>query len=205
MRELCIFGSSRGLTCNRTCICGILRTYYAIYVYYYTYDITWYAFYGWVWTNLEADLAVICASAPALKIFFKRYFTTAVDNSAYLSYGRARTPGLGYGKRSRGTTTSGSKGGSGTWGTAPVPLLQIHVKKGMDIIVEDRERRVSRGSDSSTRNLTALPVQSPNERPNTANPLTEGCRTLCEATRPITYNSRGGQATTDIEMHIDGK
>ncbi|KAF2466473.1 uncharacterized protein BDR25DRAFT_269074, partial [Lindgomyces ingoldianus] len=56
-----------------TCVCGVMRTYYAIYVYYYTYDITWIAHHGWIWTALEADLGVICASAPALKVFFRRY------------------------------------------------------------------------------------------------------------------------------------
>ena len=33
-----------------------MRTYYAIYVYFFTYDITWYAYYGWVWTAIESDL-----------------------------------------------------------------------------------------------------------------------------------------------------
>ncbi|KZM24673.1 hypothetical protein ST47_g4191 [Ascochyta rabiei] len=76
-----------------TCICGILRTYFATYVYYYTYDITWYAYYGWIWTALEADLAVICASAPALKMFFRRYFNMKTSRSDYaVSGGRTEVP-----------------------------------------------------------------------------------------------------------------
>ncbi|KAH7357490.1 hypothetical protein BKA66DRAFT_500989, partial [Pyrenochaeta sp. MPI-SDFR-AT-0127] len=64
-----------------TCVCGIMRTYYAIYIYYCTYDITWYAFYAWIWTALEADLGIMCASAPALKVFFRRYFSLPTNRS----------------------------------------------------------------------------------------------------------------------------
>jgi hypothetical protein len=32
---------------------------------------TWGSYRGWIWFALESHLAVICASAPALKIFFK--------------------------------------------------------------------------------------------------------------------------------------
>ncbi|KAH9870066.1 hypothetical protein J1614_006988, partial [Plenodomus biglobosus] len=74
-----------------TTVCGILRTYYATYVYYYTYDITWYAYYGWVWTVLEAQLGVICASAPALKVFFQRYFKLQSSRLGYTTTGSRHT------------------------------------------------------------------------------------------------------------------
>jgi hypothetical protein len=32
---------------------------------------TWGSYRGWIWFAIESHLAVICASAPALKIFFK--------------------------------------------------------------------------------------------------------------------------------------
>jgi hypothetical protein len=53
------------------CICGILRIYYIDRLYYKTYDTTWEAQPAWLWLIVEANLAVICASAPALKVFFK--------------------------------------------------------------------------------------------------------------------------------------
>ncbi|KAF2837819.1 integral membrane protein, partial [Patellaria atrata CBS 101060] len=53
-----------------TCIAGALRMYYIHRVYYETYDITWAAEEGWLWTMIESHLGIICASAPALKIFF---------------------------------------------------------------------------------------------------------------------------------------
>jgi hypothetical protein len=38
-----------------------------------TYDVTWESQPIWILTGIEANLAIICASAPALKVFFERY------------------------------------------------------------------------------------------------------------------------------------
>lgn len=35
---------------------------------------TWESYWAWVWLVVEANFAVICASAPALKTFFKHTF-----------------------------------------------------------------------------------------------------------------------------------
>jgi hypothetical protein len=132
--------------------------YYAIEVYYGSYDITWVAFNGWVWTTLEADLAVICASAPALKVFFLRYFNLSSANRSY-GYSNAkgrkkstfgsRPPGQSSGSKTGGA----SKGGSVSWETQDVPLDRIKVSRKTDITVQDRRR----SSDASTNNLTAIP------------------------------------------------
>lgn len=159
-----------------------MRSYYAIYVYYYTYDITWFAYYGWIWTALEADLAVICASAPALKIFFNRYFNSSTDNRGKSSYQRGSTP------QYRIATSSGNPGEisnieSRRWDSAPVPLFSIKVSTGMDITIEDRDETRSQKSDSSTRCLTALPPLSSINKSYPSH-WVEGCRTMCEALRP---------------------
>lgn len=119
-----IFGA--GVLC---CLCGVMRTYYAIYVYYYTYDITWWAHDGWVWTALEAQLGIICASAPALKVFLRRYFNHPIKGST---------------RRSRKATI--------------VPLNSIKVSTSHYVTIQKREDVMSNGSHSSTRNLTALPA-----------------------------------------------
>ncbi|KAK8172583.1 hypothetical protein BKA80DRAFT_196634, partial [Phyllosticta citrichinensis] len=49
------------------CVTGILRIYYIRLLFYTTYDITWAAQPCWLWTAVEAELAIVCASAPALK------------------------------------------------------------------------------------------------------------------------------------------
>jgi hypothetical protein len=49
----------------------VLRITETIPIYTETYDMTWESYRGWIWFAIEAHLAVICASAPALKIFFK--------------------------------------------------------------------------------------------------------------------------------------
>jgi hypothetical protein len=53
------------------CVCGVLRIVETIPIYTTTYDMTWESYRGWIWFAIESHLAVICASAPALKIFFK--------------------------------------------------------------------------------------------------------------------------------------
>ncbi|KAE9973881.1 hypothetical protein EG328_004167 [Venturia inaequalis] len=55
-------------------ICGILRLIFIIKIYFRTYDMTWESYWAWIWLVVEANFAVICASAPALKTFFKHTF-----------------------------------------------------------------------------------------------------------------------------------
>jgi hypothetical protein len=122
-----------------------------------TYDITWYAYYGWIWTALEADFGMICASAPALKVFFKRYFSVSSVSGAY---GSTNTPiPL---SRSRGKPISlpsshsanashvepNSRHGS-------VPVNGIKVSQELDVHVEEWE---SQTSFTSTRELTTVPA-----------------------------------------------
>lgn len=139
-----------------------MRAYYAIYVYYYTYDITWYAWYGWIWTALEAQLGVMCACAPALKGFFKRYFSLSTVRSRGYGYGTGqqnssgkRPPG--YGKLSPGNSLATSSNAEGSrWEPEHVPMNRIQVSTTTNI-KEHKDDRVSVGSASSTQNLTALP------------------------------------------------
>jgi hypothetical protein len=60
------------LTFYSICVCGVLRIVSTVPIYYETYDMTWFAYEGWIWFAVECHLAVICASAPALKIIVKR-------------------------------------------------------------------------------------------------------------------------------------
>ncbi|KAF2642029.1 hypothetical protein P280DRAFT_290946 [Massarina eburnea CBS 473.64] len=163
-----------------TCVCGVMRTYFAIYVYYATYDTTWYAYYGWIWTSVEADLGVVCASAPALKFFFCRYFQ--INRTGYGSTGLLRSD---YGKQTT-TYVNGSPGNSlKTFDTSTLehgkggamPLDRIQVRTGMNVVVEDREDATSQVSDSSLRNLTILPL--PSLSSNDRWPRW-GSRTTCE-------------------------
>ena len=65
---------------------------------------------------------------------------------------------------------------------ADVPLDGIKVSQGLDIHVEERDDG-SQKSDTSTKNLTALPMPS---QPgwNGRNDWAEGCRTVCAALTP---------------------
>ncbi|KAF2008119.1 hypothetical protein P154DRAFT_419755, partial [Amniculicola lignicola CBS 123094] len=50
---------------------GCLRSYYGWIVFFQTYDVTWYGWDNTLWTMLELHVGVMCANAPALKVFFK--------------------------------------------------------------------------------------------------------------------------------------
>jgi hypothetical protein len=55
----------------------MVRIYYTYVLFYTTFDHTWIANRIWLWVGLEAHLGVICASAPALKAYFRKYFGSA--------------------------------------------------------------------------------------------------------------------------------
>lgn len=168
------------------------------------YDITWYAYYGWIWTALEADLAVICASAPALKIFFRRYFNMSTSRSGYghSGYGKASsgtgsTPApLSSTAKPRGKMSSHSTSqieAGGAYDTE-VPMHGIKVSQGLDVRIHERDD-MSQKSFGSTRNLTALPMPQETGWQGT-NQWIQGCRTVCAALRP---SSRGSSQTRSRE------
>jgi hypothetical protein len=51
---------------------GSVRTYYFDHLWH-TYDLTYAGFNVIVWAQLELQLSLVCASAPALRVFFRRY------------------------------------------------------------------------------------------------------------------------------------
>jgi rhodopsin domain-containing protein len=59
------------------CICAIIRFEFLFRTFYRTYDAPWAVAWAWFWTGFEVHVAAICASAPALKVFFKRYLNIA--------------------------------------------------------------------------------------------------------------------------------
>jgi hypothetical protein len=124
-----------------------MRTYYSIYIYYGTYDITWYAFYAWIWTALEANLGVICASAPALKVFFRRYFNVPTN-----LHGNSGTAGNnGWWKRTGNAHQDMGRNAD------VVPLDCIKIGSRPHVTIECGDETMSQASDTSTKNLTALP------------------------------------------------
>jgi len=73
---------------------GAVRTYYFDHLWH-TYDLTYAGFDVLVWAQLELQLSLICASAPALRVFFRRYLANPL---------RALSSG-----RSNGNSTHGSR------------------------------------------------------------------------------------------------
>ncbi|GME42048.1 hypothetical protein GTA08_BOTSDO06142 [Neofusicoccum parvum] len=75
------------------CVTGILRIIYIHALFYTTYDVPWAAGPVWTWTAVEAHMAIICASAPGLKLFFRKMLAAT-----------------GYATGSRGTYRKGTRG-----------------------------------------------------------------------------------------------
>ena len=85
------FYSDLRLTSVSLCVAGILRFIYTYQLFFDTYDVTWVEYKVALWTVVEANIAVVCASAPALKVFFKEYFKANTIEPKRLSYIYRRT------------------------------------------------------------------------------------------------------------------
>ncbi|KAF3491562.1 uncharacterized protein GIQ15_01079 [Arthroderma uncinatum] len=57
-----------------SCVAGCIKSYYMYQTLVGTYDVTWEGYKVWVWTDLETNLAVICASVPVLRPLAQKYF-----------------------------------------------------------------------------------------------------------------------------------
>lgn len=86
---------------------GIIRAYFINHLINNTYDNTWYLWKFWIWTFVELYLAIIAASAPALKPFFRRFLVEPIASRRAASSGYAR-----------GRKTSSSKGQHQLWSNA---------------------------------------------------------------------------------------
>ncbi|KAK7531182.1 hypothetical protein IWX46DRAFT_371515 [Phyllosticta citricarpa] len=146
------------------CVTGILRIYYIRLLFYTTYDITWAAQPCWLWTAVEAELAIVCASAPALKPFFGRILhasgITAIGGSGSnnSAVGR-RTPNFGGGAKSPRKkmmgSTSFSLGDSNDASIADRSMSPSLKKQPRDF---EMEQLAKHGTDVS---ITTLPPYSP--------------------------------------------
>jgi hypothetical protein len=71
-------------------VAGILRTFFVNYVMNETYDQTWWYYDAILWVSIEFHIALICASAPALKPFVKKFLAEPVTQGS-LSQNRRRS------------------------------------------------------------------------------------------------------------------
>ncbi|KXH31597.1 hypothetical protein CSAL01_04594 [Colletotrichum salicis] len=76
-------------------VAGIMRTYWAHFVEKETYDVTWDGFELWIWTALEANLAVVCGCVPVLRRLLPS-MSGSKDSNVSES---AAPPTIGSGKR----------------------------------------------------------------------------------------------------------
>jgi hypothetical protein len=141
------------------CITGILRVYY-IHVsasrcvknlrhsanckkklFYRTYDVTWFCEPVWAWTAVEAHVAIICASAPALKVFFKQYLNvTALSSSLQNSWRQREYHRKGYTADKSftgfGTNSSAAKSGKSGSRSTETDIELGGMKGGIEVTQE---------------------------------------------------------------------
>ncbi|KAL5329298.1 hypothetical protein ACEPPN_002809 [Leptodophora sp. 'Broadleaf-Isolate-01'] len=97
-RRLALIGifSTGGVAILASCL-----RFYALHVYAVTKDPSYDAIYILLWSQIEVNLAIISASAPALRPLFKKTFAGSSDRSKYGA-------GFGYGQRSQLGDTRGA-------------------------------------------------------------------------------------------------
>lgn len=120
------------------CFCGIMRVAYMYRVYYQTYDTTWEALPVWCWTLVETHCAIICASAPALKLFVRRVLQSTHGESSQ-SGARAR---LGYDNVGSGRAGGTHPSAASKDGAAGIYMEDMRAYK------EARARAEQAGQDS---------------------------------------------------------
>ncbi|KAI9763863.1 MAG: hypothetical protein M1840_009047 [Geoglossum simile] len=90
----CIF-----LTGSLACVAGLIRIYYTHTILNVTFDVTWFGYILWVYIAVEVDVAMICASAPALKPLVKLYTDPSSRGSNSRHNGRGGDAETGNGIR----------------------------------------------------------------------------------------------------------
>ena len=78
----------------------IIRTFYS------SYDLTWSTMEVWIWTGIEAHMAVIIASLPALNHFFRRILKESSISDRFKSVTQGRRYGSRYGSGYNKTANS---------------------------------------------------------------------------------------------------
>lgn len=73
---------------------GSVRTYYLTMLGDH-HDITWLGFDIFIWADLEVQLAIICASAPALRVLFRRYLNDPISRIIGTASGTNRSGNRG--------------------------------------------------------------------------------------------------------------
>jgi hypothetical protein len=98
-----IFATAYGVA-----VFGALRTYSTWVLFYKTYDVSWQLWEIWNWTILELHIGVVCANAPALKVFVKKYLRTK-----HIASEQQAQPSKAKSSQTKSKTSSNPSGTSG--------------------------------------------------------------------------------------------
>lgn len=143
---------------------------------------------------------MICASAPALKVFFRRYFKLTNFRANYSETGSRETqvPPSTLNSRGKGSRLPASEATAGGTYDDEVPMDGIKDDYGLDIHVDKRDG-LSQFSFASVRNLGSL-AMSQESGWQGSNQWIHRSHTVCAALRP---SSRGSSGTRSREKDVE--
>jgi hypothetical protein len=172
-------------------LCAVTRLYYVKVIFFETYDVTWWAGPAYVTTCVEASFGIICASAPSLKVFFKKYFNPSQFGSSIGSPFRSRTgasKGNTHGTYSSTIDTDAKSGfqstytnsrvGGGRTGAGPMDTELKGISITREVEVASAYREVVRpgtelgGADSLSPHANSFSSEKPLQYFGTRNPET---------------------------------
>ena len=108
------------------------------------YDITWIGYDVIIWSDLETQLAIICASAPVLRVFFRRYLRGPISRVANTAGSSLNRSGIRSANRNSKQTDpnaivtyNSSNRDSADWsGTGDKSLIKHSVKPSLETVGE---------------------------------------------------------------------
>ncbi len=145
---------------------GCVRTYY-IYQLGVDYDVTWMGYHLIIWSSLELHMALICASAPSLRVFFREYMSDPLSRVMHST--RPLTSTRDAGRLSRQTNSGEnvtysshareSSMGSSNFGDRK--LIQHNVKPSLDTVGEAEVEISSPYTRARSPALESRPIKTP--------------------------------------------
>lgn len=111
---------------------GSVRTYYLEKLGH-SLDLTWVGFDVYVWAQLETQLSLICASAPALRALFRTYLSGSMLRSISSGRSHNRRESRRQSKRLPGDSSGSSRGKS------PIPMQSLSTEKSGTIMTSSQE------------------------------------------------------------------
>lgn len=137
---------------------GAARTYYLTKLGY-NYDVSWFGFDVFIWAELEMNLAIMCACAPALRVLFRHYLKDPISraiNTASNSRSRSRSGLRSMNRDSKHLDANSTMDTMDLKGTGDKKLIDHNAKPSM--AADEREVESNSSTTPSEPNVIKTPA-----------------------------------------------